>query len=135
MLATAGRESDAAAEVPGLYAAGWLKRGPSGIIGSNVADGKEAAAAILSDYLCALKEKAAQQPRPKRGHAALAALVAERSAAMFPAAAAAAAVPVSWAAWQAIDAAEVAAGAELGKPRAKFTSVAALMSAAVEAPK
>ena len=35
--------------VPGLYVAGWLKRGPSGIIGTNRPDGAETAAAVLAD--------------------------------------------------------------------------------------
>ena len=35
--------------VPGLYVSGWLKRGPTGIIGSNIADAKETTAAILED--------------------------------------------------------------------------------------
>ncbi|TNC25167.1 FAD-dependent oxidoreductase [Amycolatopsis alkalitolerans] len=34
---------------PGLYVAGWLKRGPSGVIGTNKADGAETAAAVLED--------------------------------------------------------------------------------------
>jgi NADPH-dependent glutamate synthase beta subunit-like oxidoreductase len=33
----------------GLYAAGWLKRGPSGIIGTNIADAKETVVTILAD--------------------------------------------------------------------------------------
>lgn len=35
--------------VPGLYCAGWFKRGPSGVILTNIADGAETAAAILAD--------------------------------------------------------------------------------------
>ena len=34
---------------PGLYCAGWVKRGPTGIVGSNVADARETAAAVLED--------------------------------------------------------------------------------------
>ena len=37
------------ATVPRLYVAGWLKRGPSGIIGTNKPDGAETAAAVLAD--------------------------------------------------------------------------------------
>ncbi|KAL7574235.1 hypothetical protein ACA910_012491 [Epithemia clementina (nom. ined.)] len=33
----------------GLYVAGWLKRGPSGIIGTNIPDAKETVASILDD--------------------------------------------------------------------------------------
>ena len=34
---------------PGIYVAGWLKRGPSGIIGTNIPDAKETATAVLND--------------------------------------------------------------------------------------
>lgn len=34
---------------PGLYCSGWVKRGPTGIVGSNVADARETAAAVLED--------------------------------------------------------------------------------------
>jgi ferredoxin--NADP+ reductase len=45
----AGRVVAAGAVVPGVYVAGWLKRGPSGIIGTNRPDGAETAAAVLAD--------------------------------------------------------------------------------------
>jgi ferredoxin--NADP+ reductase len=45
----AGRVVADGAIVPGLYVAGWLKRGPSGIIGTNKPDGAETAAAVLAD--------------------------------------------------------------------------------------
>ncbi len=35
--------------VPGLYVSGWLKRGPSGIIGTNIADARETAKAVVQD--------------------------------------------------------------------------------------
>ena len=44
-----GRVVAGQAVVPGLYVAGWLKRGPSGIIGTNRPDGAETAAAVLAD--------------------------------------------------------------------------------------
>ena len=34
---------------PGVYVTGWLKRGPSGIIGTNIPDAKETATAVLND--------------------------------------------------------------------------------------
>jgi NADPH-dependent glutamate synthase beta subunit-like oxidoreductase len=129
--------------VPGLYAAGWLKRGPSGIIGSNVTDGKEASAAVLADYL---SEASLNLPdsevkvgngnecssHSKKGYDALKALVTERTAAQSRAEKSQ--LPVSWNAWQAIDATEVAQGEQIEKPRAKLTSVADLLSAAVGNP-
>merc|ERR1739842_79379 len=34
----------------GLYCTGWLKRGPSGIIGTNIPDAQETVASIIKDY-------------------------------------------------------------------------------------
>ena len=33
----------------GLYVSGWLKRGPSGIIGTNITDAKDTVASIIKD--------------------------------------------------------------------------------------
>jgi hypothetical protein len=38
------------AVAPGLYAAGWLKRGPTGIIGTNVGCARETVTSVLSDW-------------------------------------------------------------------------------------
>jgi adrenodoxin-NADP+ reductase len=35
----------------GLYVTGWLKRGPSGIIGTNISDAKETVAAVVKDLI------------------------------------------------------------------------------------
>lgn len=35
----------------GLYVTGWLKRGPSGIIGTNINDAKQTAASVIEDIL------------------------------------------------------------------------------------
>jgi ferredoxin--NADP+ reductase len=37
-------------QLPKLYVAGWIKRGPSGVIGSNKADSNETVSSILEDY-------------------------------------------------------------------------------------
>jgi hypothetical protein len=50
---SAGDVADAKV-VPGLYVTGWLKRGPSGIIGSNIADAKETATSIVEDLASTL---------------------------------------------------------------------------------
>ncbi|MBM7787766.1 FAD-dependent oxidoreductase [Tenggerimyces flavus] len=45
-----GRVVDENGEViPGVYAAGWIKRGPSGVIGTNKADAAETVRALLAD--------------------------------------------------------------------------------------
>lgn len=44
-----GRVDPPTADLGGLYAAGWIKRGPSGIIGTNIPDAKDTVATIVSD--------------------------------------------------------------------------------------
>lgn len=44
-----GRVDASTPELGGLYAAGWVKRGPSGIIGTNIPDAKDTVTTILSD--------------------------------------------------------------------------------------
>ena len=41
--------NDAGRVGPGLYAVGWIKRGPTGVIGTNKPDGRDAAQQILDD--------------------------------------------------------------------------------------
>jgi NADPH-dependent glutamate synthase beta subunit-like oxidoreductase len=85
----------------GVYAVGWIKRGTTGVIGSNKPDGDQAASQILEDI--------PQGAKP--GREALAALLGDRSVRV-----------VSFDEWQRIDAAEVAAAAA-GAPRRKFVDV------------
>lgn len=93
---------------PGLYAAGWCLRGPTGVIGSNKHDGDAAAAAILSDV----------RPAAKPGRVGLDGILTGRGRQW-----------VDRDGWRAIDAAERAA-ARPPAPRRKLTSLAALRTAA-----
>ena len=92
----------------GLYAVGWIKRGPSGVIGTNKPDGKLAAEQIFADH---------GTGGEKGGRAALEALVAERGVRA-----------VNFAEWQTIEAAEIANARE-GAPRKKFVSVGEMLAA------
>ena len=92
---------------PGLYAVGWAKRGPVGVISSNRPDGDTCAAQILEDV----------GDGGKPGRAALTALLAERNVRV-----------VTWDDWGRIDAAEVAA-ADGQRPRRKFTTVRDMLRA------
>ena len=100
-----GRLMEDGAVVPGLYAAGWIKRGPSGVIGTNKPDSTETAKNVLADLdglpACAVPdtEPLLQQLRDRGVR------------------------PVSYQDWRAIDAAEVSRGAAAGKPREKFTRI------------
>jgi len=44
-----GKVDDAKDGIGGLYVSGWLKRGPTGIIGTNIADAKDTVASIVKD--------------------------------------------------------------------------------------
>ncbi len=90
----------------GFYCVGWIKRGPSGVIGSNKPDGDRAAELILESF-----------PRGKKpGRRAFEALLAEKKIRA-----------VSFADWRKIDAAEIA-GARPGAPRRKFTRIADMLA-------
>lgn len=92
--------------VPGLYAVGWAKRGPVGVISSNRPDGIVCAEQIAADI----------RPTGKPGGAALRRLLDGRGVRV-----------VSFADWQRIDAVEVAAGGGRA-PRRKITSLEEMLA-------
>ncbi|PKL76890.1 MAG: NADP oxidoreductase [Candidatus Melainabacteria bacterium HGW-Melainabacteria-1] len=94
---------------PGMYTAGWIKRGPSGVIGTNKPDSVETVEQLLADLAELSCETPASEPVAK--------LLQERGVRV-----------VSYADWQQIDAAEVARGQELGKPREKFTRTSDMLA-------
>lgn len=94
--------------LPGLYAVGWARRGPTGTIGTNRPDGFAIAEKIAED----VGDGAGKPGRP-----GLDALLAGRGVEL-----------VSFRDWQKIDAAEIAA-ARIGAPREKFVSVDAMLDA------
>ena len=95
---------------PGLYAAGWIKRGPSGVIGTNKKDATETVQLLLED--------ARAGKLPPRGDGSLEDLLAERGA-----------DAVLYAGWEAIDRAERGAGEPHGRPRIKLSSWDSLLDA------
>ncbi len=94
-------------QVIGDYVVGWIKRGPSGIIGTNKPDSVETVNMLLEDVQAG---KVLSPAAPAR--AAVEALLRERQP-----------LVVSYADWQAIDAAEVGKGTAQGRPRVKFSRV------------
>jgi ferredoxin--NADP+ reductase len=95
----------------GEYVVGWIKRGPSGVIGTNKKDAADTVAKILEDAEAGrLRQPAAGDPVE---------WLAER-------------VPdaVTWEGWQAIDEAERGAGEAQGRPRVKLVTLAELAEAA-----
>ncbi|KAJ3042716.1 hypothetical protein HDV00_006773 [Rhizophlyctis rosea] len=96
--------------VPGLYVAGWLKRGPTGVIAATMYDAVETADVILED----VKNK--QLPLKKLDDAAPLADVEDLLKARGV-------QTVSFADWMRIDAQEEKEGGERGKPREKMVDV------------
>ena len=101
---------------PGSYVAGWIKRGPTGFIGTNKSCAAETVHHLVADYNAGLLADPAGKP------AALDKFVRSRQPDVVDAAG-----------WKAIDAAEVARGGD-DRPRDKFTAVADMLAAAATAP-
>jgi ferredoxin--NADP+ reductase len=100
--------------VPGVYCAGWIKRGPTGVIGTNKKDATETVELLLEDAAAGRLE-----PKPEASAAAVDALLAERGLRI-----------VEYAGWTAIDEVERTAGEKLGRPRVKLCSWDELLAAA-----
>jgi ferredoxin--NADP+ reductase len=101
--------------VPGAYVTGWIKRGPTGVIGTNRADAQETVDSLLED-LPGLPDPAF--PDPAQLRAALAARGVR---------------PVDWAAWLRLDDEEVRRGGLRGAERVKVADMADMLDAALEA--
>jgi ferredoxin/flavodoxin---NADP+ reductase len=91
---------------PGVYVSGWVKRGPSGFIGTNKADSAETVEQVLDDL------DAGGLPEPRGDAAAIAALVRRRQPGV-----------VDLTGWRAIDREERRRGAEQGRPRVKIVDI------------
>jgi len=90
------------AGLPRVYCAGWIKRGPSGVIGTNKKDAAETVEALIAD---------AEAGALACEGGELGALLRERGVEF-----------VDYAGWEAIDAHERALGEAAGRPRVKLTS-------------
>ncbi|KAI7875038.1 nucleotide-binding domain-containing protein [Lichtheimia hyalospora FSU 10163] len=101
-------------EVPGMYTAGWLKRGPTGVIVSTMNDAYETADTIAYD----LKQgKPMLENSHSDGADGLVELFKHRNIR-----------PVSYAEWKIIEQAEFDAGHKLGKPREKYAKIADMLA-------
>ncbi|MCA9923481.1 MAG: FAD-dependent oxidoreductase [Anaerolineales bacterium] len=108
-----GRVVDSSGEsMVGHYTAGWIKRGPSGVIGTNKPDATETVEYMLAD----LAEGIHLNPTQPDAAAALATVKAQQPD------------YVSYADWQYLDEMEIARGSEIGRPRVKFTSIAEMVA-------
>lgn len=97
----------------GEYVVGWIKRGPSGVIGTNKPDAVESAEALLADFATGALPAPAVADRD-----AIPALLAERKVRV-----------VSWQDWLRLDQLEKTRGEAIGRPRLKFTRVEEMLAA------
>ena len=95
---------------PGLYCTGWIKRGPVGIIGTNKADAEETVQHLLEDLN---QLPACEQPSTE----GLLGLLRRKNIRA-----------ITFEDWKKIDAAEIARGQKVGKPREKFVSIEEMLS-------
>lgn len=106
----AGRVVRDGEPVPGEYVAGWIKRGPTGVIGTNRLCAKETVTSLLEDALALVRRELPEDP--------LTALRADGFE------------PVEWAGWEAIERAEAELGASLGRDVVKLPDWESLLTAA-----
>lgn len=101
----------------GLYVTGWLKRGPSGVIGANKACALQTVRTLVADAA------AGRLDTPEPGlRERLVAGLADRADRLRR--------PVGWAGWTAIDRAEIALGTRGGRARTKITELRELLELA-----
>jgi len=106
-------DPDTKQPIVGEYAAGWIKRGPTGVIGTNKPDAAETVECMFED----LARGAVLEPtRPEA--AAAEALVRQRQPNY-----------VSYTDWLKLNEIEVARGRAQGRPRVKLTSVEEMLAA------
>jgi ferredoxin/flavodoxin---NADP+ reductase len=106
-------DSDRGKPVTGLYAAGWIKRGPSGVIGTNKPDSTDTVASMLADVDAGLY----LTPAEPDARAAEALVFARQPLAL------------TYADWKRLDELECANGIACGRPRLKFASIEEMLVA------
>src|SRR2546427_2994025 len=106
-------DPDTKQPVVGTYAAGWIKRGPTGVIGTNKPDAAETVQCMFED----LAQGAVLQPRHPDA-ASVEALIRQRRPHY-----------VSYTDWLRLDQLEVARGRAQGRPRVKFIRIEEMLAA------
>jgi ferredoxin--NADP+ reductase len=102
-------------QVLGQYAVGWIKRGPSGVIGTNKKDAQETVDNVIEDA----GTGRIPSPALAEDRSAIEALLAERAPDF-----------ITYHGWEAIDRAERDRGQPLGRPRIKFVRIDEMLDAA-----
>jgi ferredoxin--NADP+ reductase len=132
---SAGRvlDSDSGQPLSGEYVVGWIKRGPSGVIGTNKKDAQETVDALLADLAShssngahPASQDGSASTYPRRAHipsgpdaASTEALLRSRQPDL-----------VTYSGWEAIDRHERALGEPAGRPRVKLTRIEELLRVA-----
>jgi ferredoxin--NADP+ reductase len=101
--------------VPGEYAVGWIKRGPSGVIGTNKKDAADTVARLVED-----RDRGALNAPADPDPDGIAAFLDQRVPGL-----------VTWEGWGAIDSHERSLGEPLGRPRVKVVRVPQMVDIAV----
>ncbi len=105
-----GRVVEGEVILPGLYVAGWIKRGPSGVIGTNKPDSHATVASLLADVPklapCPLPDS--QALRERLGGQGI--------------------LVIDYEEWRKLDAAEIERGKPKGKPREKFATIEEMLA-------
>ncbi len=109
-----GRVLSAEGPLPGEYAVGWIKRGPTGVIGTNKKDAQETVDAILEDLAAGLLPSPLAPDREELG-ATLRARQPEL---------------ITYAGWSEIDRHERSLGEPSGRPRVKLTRIEEMLQVA-----
>ena len=106
-------DSPGGSPVQGVYTAGWIKRGPSGVIGTNKPDALETVNCMLEDLA------SGDVPAPLNSDRDHVEKLVRRKQPKY----------VSYGDWRRLDDLEIARGRELGRPRIKFTRVEDMLTA------
>jgi ferredoxin--NADP+ reductase len=111
-------DPSAGAPLPGEYVVGWIKRGPSGVIGTNKKDAQETVDAIFADASSSEGSGHLHEPDSPDG-AAVERLLRARQPEL-----------VTYAGWESIDHHERALGEPAGRPRVKLTRIEEMLRVA-----
>lgn len=111
------RDPQTGEQIPGAYVTGWIKRGPTGVIGTNKTCADETVSSLVADY------QAGILPEPVRPSDGISALVRATQPEAF-----------GYEGWRAIDRHERARGKPMNRPRRKLVHHSDLSAIAATAP-
>ncbi|KAK6219582.1 hypothetical protein QIS74_05084 [Colletotrichum tabaci] len=111
-----GSDSTQSGVSAGVYCAGWVKRGPTGVIASTMQDAFETGDSIVQDWLSGLQFLSQANANPAAGWEGVRGEIGESASKR-----------IGWDDWRKIDDAEKEKGRAIGKAREKFTSTKAML--------